>query len=103
MSAPVPDLAAQQANYLAVRQHTLSTDGMEHEAAIEAQALYVLGEAAELHVACKHSTDGWGGTAKHWRHEIADVVLATVTLANILGVTVEDCIAEKTEADRGRG
>jgi len=30
-------------------------------------------------------------------------VLATVTLANMLGVTVEECIAEKTEADRGRG
>ena len=96
-------LAELHARYLAARQHTLSTDGMDRDAAIEAQALYVLGEASELHAACKHGTGGWGGTARHWRCEIADVVLATVSLANILGVTVEDCIAEKTEEDRGRG
>jgi hypothetical protein len=39
------------------------------------------------------------------RHEIADVVLAATTLAGMLpgDVTVEACIDEKTEADRGRG
>jgi hypothetical protein len=42
---------------------------------------------------------------RHVRHEIADVVLAATTLAGMLpgDVTVEACIAEKTEADRGRG
>lgn len=101
-----PTLAQRQARYLAVRQHTLSTDGMDYDEAIVAQAEYVLGEAAELFVAVKRqevNTFTPGQTAWHTRHEIADVVLATVTLANLLGVTVEDCIDEKTEADRGRG
>lgn len=49
-------LAELQATYLAVRQHTLSTDGMERDQAIEAQALYVLGEASELYVSCKCGT-----------------------------------------------
>lgn len=95
-------LAALHARYLELRQHTLSTDGMDFDEAVEAQAAYVLGEAAELAVSCKGGTGGWG-VSRHTRCEIADVALSLVTLANLLGVTVEDCIAEKTEEDRGRG
>jgi NTP pyrophosphatase (non-canonical NTP hydrolase) len=109
------ELAKLQARYVEVRQHTLSTDGLPFYEAIYAQADYVLDEARELESAAEDLanvplvTDETGRplTAEELltatRHEIADVVLAAVTLANILGVTVEACIVEKTEADRGRG
>lgn len=58
---------------------------------------YVLGEAKELVEAHKIG-DGWGVEL-----ELADVVLACAVLARQLGTTVEDCIAAKTEHDRGRG
>jgi NTP pyrophosphatase (non-canonical NTP hydrolase) len=92
----VNDLATLQAGYLAARQHTVNQDTPC------GQAAYVLGEAAELAVACKRA-DALNGWPAFVRHEIADVVLAVVTLANMLDLTVEDCIAEKTEHDRGRG
>ena len=97
-------LAELQANYLMARGHTPSTAGKPFMDALLGQAAYVQGEAKELEDACSDlfmpaSVD----VVECIRHEIADVALATVTLANILGVTVEDCIAEKTEHDRGRG
>ncbi len=82
--------------------------------ALCAQAAYVEGEARELHKAADMlateldspepgDADWIEDRRRAARHEVADVVLSAVTLANILGVTVEDCIDEKTEADRGRG
>lgn len=97
-------LADMHAQYLTERQHTLSTAGLSQMKALLDQADYVLGEANELHDAVNDLfAPANVDVRKLVRHEIADVVLATVTLAKILGVTVEDCIAEKTAADRGRG
>jgi hypothetical protein len=97
-------LAELHARYLAERQHTLSTDGKPFIAALTEQARYVLGEARELDDAVNDLfAPATVDVRVCIRHEIADVVLATVTLAKIFGVTVEDCIAEKTAADRGRG
>jgi NTP pyrophosphatase (non-canonical NTP hydrolase) len=108
-------LAEMQANYLEVRQHTLSTAGLPHPEKIYDQVEYVIDEARELKSAIEDLTSKWGVEDETGRkltlrelltavrHEIADVVLATVTLASYFGLAVEDCIAEKTEADRGRG
>lgn len=101
-------LAELQRQYLQARQHTLSIDGMSFTDAVTAQARYVRGEALELlDAACDLPANGTDQQAEaagqHVRHEIADVVLSVVTLANLFGWFVEDCIAEKTEADRGRG
>lgn len=106
-------LAAMQENYLAVRQHTLSTAHLTGADQLMAEAEYVLGEARELDDAVAElCDDDWrhgeygparDGLLREVRHEIADVALAIATLAKFLDVTVEDCIAEKTEADRGRG
>lgn len=108
-----PSLASLHTHYLAVRQHTLSTDGLPLPDQIRAEGEYVEGEARELREAAaylaaevdvpKHPADAILDAHRHVRHEIADVVLAATTFAKILGVTVEQCIAEKTEADRGRG
>jgi hypothetical protein len=81
-------LAEMQARYLEVRQHRLSTAGLANDGLVVDTAGCPI-TTSELLTAT--------------RHEIADVTLAAVTLANLLGVTVEACIAEKTEADRGRG
>jgi hypothetical protein len=45
------------------------------------------------------------GTRAHAdiRHEIADVALALAVYVTAQRVTVEECIREKTEYDRGRG
>lgn len=99
------DLAAAHAAYLGARQHTIRSKTPAE------QARYVHGEALELVEAVDDLADrmpsarrsGKTAALAHARHEIADVVLAAVTLASMLGVTVEQCIAEKTEADRGRG
>lgn len=103
-------LAAQLANYLKARQHTLSTAHLDGIEKIKAEASYVFGEAAELRGAVQDlaTFDEWGtepppALLDHVRHELADVVLAATTLAGFLGTTVEECIAEKTEKDRGRG
>jgi NTP pyrophosphatase (non-canonical NTP hydrolase) len=89
------DLAALHAHYLTERQHAIrsTTPGT--------QARYVLGEAQELVDSMTTTGQPRYFTATCW--EIADVVLAAVTLAKMLGVTVEGCIAAKTAADRGRG
>lgn len=101
---PRPTLAELQQRYLEVRQHTLSIDGKPWTEAVLAQARYVVGEAKELDDAVNDLfAPANVDVGQCIRHEIADVVLATVTLANLLGVTVEACIAEKTEHDRGRG
>jgi len=100
--------------YLTVRQHTLSTAHLTGVVQLQAEAAYVLGEARELQGAIDALALGMaagvsdGALALIWehvRHEIADVALAVTTLAGFLpgDVTVEGCIAEKTEADRGRG
>lgn len=96
-------LAALHANYLAVREHTLSTAGMTDIELLLTQAEYVLGEAKELRDAVADLAVGDSYVWRAVRHEVADVVLATTTLAGFLHVTVEGCIAEKTAADRGRG
>jgi hypothetical protein len=112
MSSPVrSDLAALQAKYLAVREHTLSTAHLTGREQLEAEAEYVYGEARELRdavldwVARDEPWDAAGVFETHIRHELADHVLSAATLANMLpgDVTIEACIAEKTEADRGRG
>lgn len=116
-------LAEQLERYLTVRQHTLSTAHLCGFEKLIAEARYIVGEANEL-------LDAVEGAARLWdtcsdsgrgllllgiRKEIADVTLADTTLAGMLSgmvlpggwqvgsVTVEGCIAEKTEADRGRG
>lgn len=111
-----PTLAELHACYLEVRQHTLSTANLDYLPKLRAQARYVRGEANELSDSVADYCDALllaryesvpeaftVDELAHVRHEIADVTLATVTLANIVGVTVEACIAEKTEHDRGRG
>jgi NTP pyrophosphatase (non-canonical NTP hydrolase) len=84
-------LKGQHARYLAEREHTVN------QTTPLGQAEYVLGEASELVTAAEE------GVLTEIRNELADVVLACVTLADMLGVTVENCIAEKTIKDRGRG
>jgi NTP pyrophosphatase (non-canonical NTP hydrolase) len=103
--------------YFAERGHTPSTERLfDLGRRVESQARYALGEAHEL-VTAAH----WYGNAllcapgaelapaevenrlRAVRLEVADVVIATATLAAYLGTTVEACIAEKTEADRDRG
>ena len=92
------DLKSQHARYLTERGHTIN------QTTLIGQAEYVLGEVQEL---CDAVGDlaQYDGYAERWQVEceLADVVLSAVTLANMLGVTIEYCIAEKTEADRGRG
>jgi NTP pyrophosphatase (non-canonical NTP hydrolase) len=105
------DLAGQLARYLEARQLTLSTAQLPSVEQLRAGAAYVLGEAIELHdavVALCEAEESGEVTAQHLRnvrHEIADVTLADTVLAGMMPgtVTVEACIAEKTEADRGRG
>jgi NTP pyrophosphatase (non-canonical NTP hydrolase) len=95
--------------YLAIRGHTLSTAHLTGAEQLVAEARYVLGEAGELrdavavywHAALEAKVDE--GHRSDVRAEIADVVLSATALAGFLGVSVEECIAEKTEADRGRG
>ena len=106
-----PELLEDQlATYLAVREKTLKFATYPTPEAITAQADYVCGEAEELTQAAwtVRQIDNNPGTADEctWRSvrlELADVVLACATLARYLDTTVEECIAEKTEADRGRG
>lgn len=107
------DLATQLAWYLETRQHTLSTAHLPHLAKLRGEADYVRGEADELRDAVCHyvglltnprgSNVGVEQAEAHVRHELADTVLAATVLAGFLGTTVEACIAEKTELDRGRG
>lgn len=87
-------------NYLTVRNHTLTTAHLSGKPQLVAEAKYVQGEANELVEAAEALP--LGGYLKV-RREIADVVLAATTMARYLGTTVEACIEEKTEADRGRG
>lgn len=97
--------------YLTTRQHTLSTAHLTGMEQMVAEAEYVLKEATELRDAmlALAAADAQGeATEDHWRHvrhEVADVTLADTTFAWLMpgGVTVEACIEEKTEADRGRG
>jgi NTP pyrophosphatase (non-canonical NTP hydrolase) len=110
------DLAAKLALYLATRQHTLSTADLTGADQWCAEASYVVGEADELHKAIDQlcaleegpadqaDDDQWDAAQRAVRHELADVVLAATALAGMLpgGVTIEACIAEKTEADRPR-
>ncbi|MEO7261558.1 MAG: hypothetical protein ABI047_09945 [Jatrophihabitantaceae bacterium] len=113
MTGPVEgqDLAGQLAQYLEARQLTVSTAQLPGVEQLLAGAAYVLGEAIELHdavVALSEAHERGEVTAAHLRdvrHEIADVILADTALAAMMPgtVTVEACIAEKTEADRGRG
>lgn len=109
-----PDLAAQLANYLAVRQHTLSTAGLTGPDQVTAEAAYVVGEARELQRAVNDLALAWvcGDAAEHVdalmgkvRDEVADTVLAATALAGMLPgqVPVEECITAKTAADKGRG
>lgn len=99
------DLARLARNYLAARQHAISSKNA-HE-----QARYVLGEARELAEAMTNlvqyrpyrTPQQAADLRTNVEHEIADVAIALANLADMLGVTVEDCIAKKTEHDRGRG
>lgn len=108
-------LAGQLARYLETRQHTLSTAHLPYREKLLGEAEYVLGEAGELRDAMVdlfaglviEQADGTvtvsDGRLRHVRHELADVVLAATVLAGFLDTTIEACIAEKTELDRGRG
>ncbi|HEX5347825.1 MAG TPA: hypothetical protein VFW64_12125 [Pseudonocardiaceae bacterium] len=103
-------LEAQLGGYLAARGHSLSTAALSGTGRLRSQAEYVLGEARELRDAVDDAArqrpdvgDDSAGWWPHARHELADVVLAAAVLARYLDTTVEQCIAEKTEADRGRG
>lgn len=111
MAAPDRDLAdleSQLALYLTARGHTLSFAALRGPDRLRSQAAYVLGEARELRepvtdAARERPAVLDGPWWEHARHELADVVLSATVLARYLGTTVEACIAEKTEADRGRG
>jgi hypothetical protein len=108
---PLSPLADLLRNYLAARQHTLSTAHLTGMDLLLAEARYVKGEAEELYdaVVALALADARGeATPAHWRDvekEIADVALADTTMAGFMPgtVTVEQCILAKTEADRGRG
>lgn len=107
--APASALETQLAHYLTDRGHTLSFAELSGPDRLRSQAEYVLGEARELRDAVSDATRerpdmaDSGGWWLHARHELADVVLSAAVLARYLGTSVEACIAEKTEADRGRG
>jgi len=109
-AAPVT-LADLLERYLTERQHTINTAHLPYLQKIRAEADYVHGESEELRdavLAYVDALNGWSGPTveealAHVRHELADVVLAATVLAGFLGTTVEACIAEKTERDRGRG
>lgn len=124
LERPPAALADLLAAYLEARQHTLSTAHLTGWDQLLAEASYVLGEALELRDAVMGALYTWHLAGPERRvelmraigHEVADVALADTTFAEILGkpewavwmaslepVTVERCIAEKTEADRGRG
>lgn len=102
-----PTLAELQQRYLEVRQHTPSTAGLPLDEKLIAQARYVLCETWELLDAVEGLAVvdrlAQAGARAGVRHEIADVVISATVLAGYLGTSVEACIAEKTEADRGRG
>lgn len=102
------DMDSLLTGYLAARGHALSTAALHGTDRFRSQAAYVLGEARELRdavtdAAREQPTDMDGVWWQHARHELADVVLSAAVLARYLRTTVETCIAEKTEADRGRG
>lgn len=100
------DLAALAAGYLAARRHTLSTARLDAGARLIEQARYVRGEVDELREALEALVDEPGpreSKLQHARHEVADVAISLAVLAGYLRTTVEACIAEKTNADRGRG
>lgn len=105
------DLASQLGRYLEARQLTLSAAPLTGVEQLRAGAEYVLGEAIELRdavVALLEAQERGEVTAEHVRnvrHEIADVALADTALAAMMPgtVTVEACILEKAETDRGRG
>jgi hypothetical protein len=97
-TASRPSLAEQQARYLEVRQHTLSTAGLDTLDALRRKPLRrrrgeELGDAgdylakrcgpARRAAACRLRRR----RAQHVRHEIADVVLAATTLAGMLGTS----------------
>lgn len=108
---PATTLDDRLARYLAERDHTLSTASLPHLHRIRAQSRYVYGEAVELCGAAEDLVASVGhgplralpGLFRAVRFEVADTVLSATTLARDLGATVEDCIAEKTAAERGRG
>lgn len=108
------DVAVRLAHYHAARGITLPYAGMPLNEAVSDQATYVHGECKEL----LDAVDAWlagpasfdgdphdidAHTLRAIRLEIADVVLACAVLADQIDTTVEACIDEKMEADRGRG
>lgn len=101
---PAPSLADRHFRYLMLRRHALSTAGKPFRERVRAQADYITGEAIELSDAVMaYALSSTSASERAVLHELADVVLAAVTLANYLGVSVEQCIELKTQADRGRG
>lgn len=105
---PAMTLDDRAARYLDERRHTLSTEHLTGSARVVAQARYVKGEASELVAAAEWlqvavELPEIGDALREVRHEIADTVISATITARTLDVTVEDCIAEKTAADRGRG
>jgi hypothetical protein len=99
-----PSLEALLTNYLALRQKELSYAALPPAERLKAQADYVRREAQELVDGVTDWIAGHPDGLRPVRLETGDVALAVTTFARYLDdVTVEDCIAEKTEADRGRG
>jgi NTP pyrophosphatase (non-canonical NTP hydrolase) len=99
-----PSLDALLTNYLALRKKELSFAALPPAERLAAQANYVRGEAQELLDAVNDWIAGNPEGLKPVRLEVGDVALAVTTFARYLdAVAVEECIAEKTEADRGRG
>jgi NTP pyrophosphatase (non-canonical NTP hydrolase) len=119
----VSALQNQLDRYLLERQHNLSTAHLTGFDLLETQAEYVLSEAQELLDAVRDARTRWPEVVRRGRvnlleairAEIADVALADTAFAMLLEgcelpggweiglVTVEGCIREKIEADRGRG
>ena len=115
---PAVSLAERQARYFEVRGHMPSSAAVVTLDRFNVQARVVRGEVAELRNAvldyvddlnaAQHEPDPAAAAAdalREVRHEIADVVIAVARLASMLpgDVTVEACIEEKIDADRGRG
>lgn len=111
-----PTLDQRLQHYLSEREHVLSTAHLSGMRQLLAEADYVVGEAKELRLAIEALADAYAARDAElieaaWTkvyHEIADVTLADTTLAGFCanlrpGLTVENCIVQKTIHDKGRG
>ena len=95
MTENVPQFAESDAGLTALLERYLSARGLRMPEVVTGNK--TVEEAKELAAAI--ST----GSRTQILHEIADVALSAAVVAAHYEITVEECIALKTEFDRGRG